>query len=67
MRKWLSTAMLVAAGAAVGFSLAAIRTPSQAQASRISRASDGHPNLSGIWQAMNNAHWDLEDHAARLP
>jgi hypothetical protein len=65
MRKSLSSAMLVAAGAVVGFSLAATRTPSQAQASRISRTSDGHPNLSGIWQAMNSAHWDLEDHAAR--
>jgi hypothetical protein len=26
---------------------------------------DGHPNLSGIWQAVNEANWDLEAHAAR--
>jgi hypothetical protein len=26
------------------------------------RASDGHPDLSGIWQAMGTANWDLEDH-----
>ena len=26
---------------------------------------DGHPNLSGIWQANNEAHWDLEAHEAR--
>ena len=26
---------------------------------------DGHPNLNGIWQAMNTANWDLEDHVAR--
>ena len=25
----------------------------------------GNPNLNGIWQAMNTAHWDLEAHAAR--
>ena len=26
---------------------------------------DGHPNLNGIWQAMNTANWSLEDHVAR--
>src|SRR5882672_3757898 len=25
----------------------------------------GHPNLNGIWQAMNEANWDLEGHGAR--
>ena len=25
----------------------------------------GPPNLNGVWQAMNSAHWDLEGHAAR--
>jgi hypothetical protein len=29
-----------------------------------SRFVDGHPNLNGIWRAMNTANWDLEDHAA---
>jgi hypothetical protein len=27
---------------------------------------DGHPNLNGIWQAINTANWDLVDHAARM-
>src|SRR5262245_48515625 len=31
---------------------------------RPARAADGHPNLSGIWQALNTANWDLEDHSA---
>ncbi len=26
---------------------------------------DGKPNLSGVWQAINEANWDLEAHAAR--
>src|ERR1700689_5351461 len=26
---------------------------------------DGHPNLNGIWQALNTANWDLLDHSAR--
>lgn len=30
---------------------------------QIPRASDGHPDLSGIWQAIGTADWDLEDHA----
>src|SRR5678815_319648 len=30
---------------------------------RPGRAADGHPDLSGIWQAMNTANWDLEDHS----
>ena len=25
---------------------------------------NGHPNLNGIWQAMNTANWNLEAHAA---
>ncbi len=35
-----------------------------AQSARIPRMPDGHPNLNGIWQAMNTADWDLEAHAA---
>ena len=35
------------------------------QPARIPRLPDGKPNLSGIWQAMNTANWDLEEHAAR--
>jgi hypothetical protein len=30
---------------------------------QVPKASDGHPDLSGIWQAMGTANWDLEDHA----
>src|SRR5262245_50464130 len=26
---------------------------------------DGKPDLSGIWQAVNTANWDLQAHAAR--
>src|SRR5580658_2359631 len=37
----------------------------QAQAYKAPHGPDGHPNLNGIWQAMNTADWDLEAHAAR--
>ena len=32
---------------------------------RAPRAPDGRPDLNGIWQALNTAHWDIEPHAAR--
>ena len=37
----------------------------QDQAYRAPRTSDGKPDLSGIWQAMNTANWDLAAHAAQ--
>ena len=30
----------------------------------IPRTSDGRPDLSGIWQVLNTAAWDIQDHAA---
>jgi hypothetical protein len=58
--------MIVVAAAAVVAVVAVVplfvpRTAGQAQrAARI----DGHPNFSGIWQALNEADWDLEAHHA---
>ena len=28
------------------------------------RMADGHPNLNGIWEALNTANWNLQDHPA---
>ena len=64
MRNRLRAAMIAVAAVAVltVVSLSVPRTAGQAQ--RLARI-DGHPNLSGIWQALNEANWDLEAHAAR--
>ncbi len=29
------------------------------------RTPEGHPDLNGIWQALNTANWDIQDHEAR--
>lgn len=36
----------------------------QAQTGEFPRRPDGTPDLSGIWQALNNANWNLEDQVA---
>ena len=38
---------------------------SQDDAYQAPRTPDGDPDLNGIWQTMNSAHWDLEGHQAR--
>jgi hypothetical protein len=54
-----------AAGLVVGILAAAIPVAGQAPTpykGQRSPYNDGHPNLDGIWQALNSADWDLEDH-----
>jgi hypothetical protein len=52
--------LVIAAG------LLALAAPAEpAQDNRAGRAADGHADLSGIWEALNTANWDLEDHSAQ--
>ena len=57
------------ASAAVLAVCAWIPTPAVAQAkppgAAIPRAADGHPDFSGIWQVMNTANFDIQDHSAQ--
>lgn len=41
-------------------------SPTAAQLSALPRTPDGKPNLQGIWQVLNTAAWDIQDHHARL-
>ena len=34
----------------------------QKRAYRAPRTADGTPDLNGVWQAMNTANWNLQDH-----
>jgi hypothetical protein len=49
--------------AAVGWVLGEDST--SAQAARSERTVDGKPNFNGIWQANNEANWDLQAHEPR--
>jgi len=37
-----------------------------AQTQALPRTPDGKPNLQGIWQVLNTAAWDIQDHPARF-
>jgi len=51
-------------GAGLLFAVMPIAGQQQAAAYRAPRTADGKPNLNGIWQALNEANWDIEGHAA---
>jgi hypothetical protein len=53
-------AVIVAAGLWLGMPSVA----GQSTNYRAPRTKDGKPNLNGIWQAVNEANWDLEGHGA---
>ena len=62
-----STVVTALAAATVGavIAVAVTGTAGQGQAPRPARTPDGRPNFNGVWQANNEAHWDLEAHEAR--
>jgi hypothetical protein len=46
-------------------SLAPALAAAQTAGVAVARTADGRPDLSGFWQVMNTAAWDLEPHAAQ--
>ena len=68
MRSWFNVSIVATALAAAALS-ALITTVSMTraagQAGRPAPTLGGKPDLSGVWQALNEAHWDLQAHEAR--
>ena len=56
---------LVAAVAGGILTVSSVRLSGQANRPERPERIEGRPNFSGIWQANNEANWDLESHAAR--
>ena len=44
---------------------AGVRAPQDQVAASIPRTPDGKPDLSGFWQVMNTANFDIQDHSAQ--
>ena len=65
MAKRFLPALFVVAVIAGAAWLATTPTEGQTQAARPGRTADGKPDMNGIWQAMNSANWDIQDHAAK--
>jgi hypothetical protein len=51
--------------ATIAFPAFAQNAPAAAPPYRAARTADGRPDLSGIWQAMNTAEWDIQAHDAK--
>src|SRR5712691_12206557 len=65
MRNRFRRSMIVTVVMVAVLSWAAMPAAGQARgAYRAPRTADGKPNLNGIWQAINEANWDLEGHSA---
>ena len=56
---------LLLAATALGATLALTTVPLDAQRSTLPRTAAGKPDLSGIWQAMTSANYDIEPHNAK--
>jgi hypothetical protein len=59
----LAAAVGLAAGIALSGAL--VRSGGAAAQNQPARTAEGRPDLTGLWQALTTANWDLEDHGAQ--
>jgi hypothetical protein len=68
-RTKIGFAMVAAAVAALSVGIVVMPQVGHSQAApgyRAPRMPDGSPDLQGIWQVLNTAAWDIQDHSAHL-
>jgi hypothetical protein len=61
--KSFAPTVIALAAAALGTALPSAADPLK----EFPRAADGHPDLSGAWQAVSTAHWNIEPHVSDYP
>ncbi len=66
MRRWFVRLMFGLAAICTLIPISSVGQTSATTAYTPPRTPDGHPDLQGIWQVLNTAAWDLEDHGASL-
>src|SRR6266446_2222923 len=64
-KKWVRGALFASAAAATALHLGATPAARAAEPYKAPRTADGKADLNGVWQAVNTANWDLQEHVAR--
>src|SRR5690349_20581117 len=59
-------AALIAALCFVAIRPVMAQAQAQSQSYKAPRTPDGKPDLNGVWEALNTANWDIQDHAAKM-
>ncbi|HEY7335189.1 MAG TPA: hypothetical protein VH639_09915 [Bryobacteraceae bacterium] len=64
-KRWAIAAAAAAAAAALFSLVTQSSTPASAAGPDAASRLAGHPDFNGIWEAINTANWDLQNHDAR--